>query len=236
VSEWPKDTVYGFRYESIYEHAFDLFEEAPSSLNRSDGHEGIVEDKQTIETGETVSTFNENIIGKYDRTRATLVRPDGSTKDLGILDVHTSFTPQQAGEFVVRGPEGVIQRIDVVSGNGDVGDETIGDPGDFTNVEPADDEPDLAERPGFVNADNELGARVAPAVRDEVDMTVDDLVGGSGDVEGFADRVESAASTTASTTTSSTSTSSTPSPPAPPALASLAPLVVAAVALGWWLL
>lgn len=93
--------------------------------------------------------------------------------------------------------------------------------GDFTNVDNSEDT-DLADQPGFVHSDDTaVGAEVAPGIKDSVDMSVDDLVGGS-----------TSSTSSASTTTSSTSTSSTST-----TLARLAPLALVALAgIGWWLL
>jgi len=175
-------------------------------------------------------------------TRPSRPEKAGEARRIGSLPGMVTWTAGDPGTYqLATGPNprlgladyrrddmdvdtGII-RYDVTAGEG-----TSVDADDYLNTtEPDNGLADLADKPGFVAADNEHGVRVAPALRDEIDTTIDDLVSSSSsEVDSFADRVDSAAST--STSSSSTSTTSSFGIGQVPGIL----VVAAAVVAGWW--
>jgi hypothetical protein len=150
-------------YDSLDEYPFRPIREAWSSIDRSSA-ERVQEDAQTLETGELLIPKQE-VYMNWPR-RATVVGPDGSTVYSGRLDTNARCKVEKAGRYrVVRSGE-TVGTFEVVSGTGNSGEETTGDPDDWTNVDNSN-EIDPSNYAGIVNADNEQGIALAPSLRRE---------------------------------------------------------------------
>jgi len=165
VTHNPDDSSpYGIEYSSVYHDPFAGLKEAPSSIDRSSA-ESVQDDAQRLVVGETLK-FDNDISLKYGSVQGEVIAPDGSTVWSGIINPNTTFVADQAGEWTLRGPGGVIDRATVHSGNGNDGEETTGSPDDWTNVDNSD-AIDPSEYAGIVNADNDEAVALAPALRRE---------------------------------------------------------------------
>lgn len=223
--------------------------EAPESIDRS-SNEAYQADRDEFNPGETLRFKRATFVNENPEVWTFRVDQDGgrhkvgpATK-IGRISPSARWTAGPPGRYEIHTrpikpdkpkserPDTKITGYTVEPGDGNAGEETVGSAGDWTNTEePSNPLGELADKPGFVN-DGDGGAEVAPALRDEVDMTVDDVVSSSSsDVDDFADRVAStASSSTSSSGSSSASSSSGLGIGQVPGIL----VVAAAVVAGWW--
>jgi len=140
-------------YDNIYDYPFSVVREHPSSIDRSAGN--AVTDGQTITVGETLGP--KQAVYLHYPADVQIIAPDGSTLYEGRLGTSTTFTPSMPGTYRVVGDRGEISTFEVEPGAGNSEEDTVGNPGDWTNNAP--DGPSAHDRavsaPGVVASDNE---------------------------------------------------------------------------------
>lgn len=165
------------QYDSLDDYPFRPIREAPSSIDRSSA-ERVQEDAQTLRVGELLRPAQEVYLNWPGE--AVVVGPDGATAYEGTLDPNARFSVSEPGRYRVRRGGETVGSFEVEPAD-DRNEETVGQPGDFTNVN--DDGPSKMDQavdaPGVVAADNEEAAALAPALRERAGN-----VGGSVSVDG----------------------------------------------------
>lgn len=157
--------------------------EAPSSIDRSSAS-AVQSDSDKIESGETLRFKRATFVSSSPEVWVMRVDPNtrrqvGPSTKIGRISPSARWTAGRPGRYEVHTrptkpdkpkserPDTKITGYTVESGSGNTGEETVGDPSDWTNTEEPGPDIDPANYRGIVNADNEEGVALAPELRRE---------------------------------------------------------------------